>query len=454
MAGSSSDVRSQSKKIVFSVYNNLKELVHSKPGATINEVFNKTQEMTASLCSLSLRTVQRICQEGNKNVPFTGECSKELFKSPKKKIPHKKWITGLDDFNKDVVRRSIQAFYDRGEYPSCSKVREILKENIGFTGSVKSTWRILKSIGFRYQKCNDGRKFLMERTDIVVARVKFLRKMHEVRQENLRPVIYLDETWVNQNHSRKYIWQTSTSSGGLKVPVGKGSRIIVCHAGSFELGFIKGCDLIFQSKRTGDYHQDMNSDVFREWFINLLRSLDQGCIIVMDNASYHSSLKEKVPTTNTKKEEIVSWLKEKELPCNPTHTIRELLSVVNEHRNKYRRYELDDIAAEMGHEVVRLPPYHCQYNPIELIWAQIKGEVATKNNTFKINDVKKLLEEAIKKVTVDDWQKCVRHAENLQEADFIKEGLRDENLQRMVVNLRDDDSSDENSTDSSSDEEL
>jgi len=53
----------------------------------------------------------------------------------------------------------------------------------------------------------------------------------------------------------------------------------------------------------------------------------------------------------------------------------------------------------MGHEVIRLPPYHCQYNPIELIWAQVKGEVATKNTTFKLADVEKLMHEAIDSVT-------------------------------------------------------
>jgi len=52
----------------------------------------------------------------------------------------------------------------------------------------------------------------------------------------------------------------------------------------------------------------------------------------------------------------------------------------------------------MGHEVIRLPPYHCQYNPIELIWAQVKGEVVTKNSTFKIADVEKLMHEAIIKL--------------------------------------------------------
>lgn len=44
--------------------------------------------------------------------------------------------------------------------------------------------------------------------------------------------------------------------------------------------------------------------------------------------------------------------------------------------------------------VARLPPYHCQYNSIELIWAQVKGEVAKNNTTFKFDDVEKLLHKA------------------------------------------------------------
>lgn len=99
----------------------------------------------------------------------------------------------------------------------------------------------------------------------------------------------------------------------------------------------------------------------------------------------------------------------------------------------------------MGHEVIRLPPYHCQYNPIELIWAQIKREVEENNCTFKIRDVMKLLEDAIKNVTIEDWQNCVAHAERLLEEDFAKGGLRGEQIQRILINLRDD--SDETSSD-------
>lgn len=49
----------------------------------------------------------------------------------------------------------------------------------------------------------------------------------------------------------------------------------------------------------------------------------------------------------------------------------------------------------MGHEVVRLPPYHCQYNPIELIWAHVKSKVAEKNNTFKMADIEMLVNNAL-----------------------------------------------------------
>ncbi|KAJ4442410.1 hypothetical protein ANN_03996 [Periplaneta americana] len=42
---------------------------------------------------------------------------------------------------------------------------------------------------------NDRRKYLMERNDIVAARLKFLRKMHIIRSsDDTRPTFYLDET--------------------------------------------------------------------------------------------------------------------------------------------------------------------------------------------------------------------------------------------------------------------
>ena len=270
--------------------------------------------------------------------------------------------------------------YDSGIYPTAEKLVKEMKDSVHYEGSTRSMYRILKDIGFKYMRSNDGRKFLMERSDIAAARIKFLRTMHNIRQQdNNTNIYYLDETWLNQNHARKLCWKMSDGSGGLKVPTGKGGRLIICHAGSSATGFVPESKLVFRSKsKSSDYHSEMNGDTFKAWFVNqFLPYIAPRSVIVMDNAPYHSVLIDKAPTTRTRKGEIVDWLQRHNIPHNSSNTRLELLELVKQDAaSKEKQYELDLIAQEKGHRVVRLPPYHCQYNPIELIWAQVKGYVA------------------------------------------------------------------------------
>jgi hypothetical protein len=98
-----------------------------------------------------------------------------------------------------------------------------VKKKCNWEGSVWSMRSLLKNLKFSFKKCNDGRKFLIERNDIVALRCTFLQKMCTLREQNdTRPVVYLDETWINQNHSRTRIWQNAEQTEGLKVPTGKG----------------------------------------------------------------------------------------------------------------------------------------------------------------------------------------------------------------------------------------
>jgi hypothetical protein len=67
------------------------------------------------------------------------------------------------------------------------------------------------------------------------------------------------------------MWLPNDGSDASKIPSGKGKRLIVLHAGTRSEGFIDGCDLVFLAKsKDGDYHQEMNSVVFLEWFENPL----------------------------------------------------------------------------------------------------------------------------------------------------------------------------------------
>lgn len=124
-------------------------------------------------------------------------------------------------------------------------------------------------------------------------------------------------------------------------------------------------------------------------------------------------------------------------------TRAELLSLVKLHQPKSKSYELDTIAQEKGHTVVRLPPYHNQYNPIEMVWAQVKSEVAERNITCQVADVEQLVNHVLDQTSREVWEQSVQHAEQLQENDFKKELYRDQHLESFVINLQSDSESDD-----------
>jgi len=424
------------------VYNFFKTLANKKEQPEVANFFRKCQERTAEACAVSLSTVQRICKE-SKIVSFdikeklgVGSSKGIKFRSPRKHYSRDKPITKLDDFESERVKRVVHSFYDKGEFPTSAKILEALREKNNYDGSKSSVKIILKKLHFKFKRCNDGRKYLMERSDIVAARLKFLRKMNELRTNDYtRPVIYLDEIWVKQNHTRGLIWQNQENTEGLKISTGKGNRLIVCHAGSPSFGFVKNAKLIVRcnSGSTKDYHSQMNATIFEKWYLKMLKNLEKPSIIVMDNASYHSSLLEDYPKSNSRKMDVQQWLREKNIDFSPVETLDELRAKVKLAMPREKIYKLDQLTHQMGHEVVRLPPYHCQYNPIELIWAQLNGRLAEENSTFKIDDVEALVNKEIDLVTADDWAKYGERCAKLQEEDFHRAVLRDEVLLEPII---------------------
>lgn len=182
----------------------------------------------------------------------------------------------------------------------------------------------------------------------------------------------------------------------------------------------------------------------------MMQNLEELCVIVIDNCPYHSVLVQNYPKSNDNKDTFQIWLKENGVEFDSFETLSELWVQVKHLKTKDKKYDLDEITLQMGHEVIRLPPYHCQYNPIELIWAQVKGEIANKNNSFKITDVENLANIVIENVTVDNWKRCVDHREHLQNEDYIKEGFRDQILEPIVLTINPEDSSESEDDDDES----
>ena len=226
---------------------------------------------------------------------------------------------------------------------------------------------------------------------------------------------------MNAGHTKSVVWQDTTIkcrrqafldglTTGLQQPSGKGERLIVLHAGNEE-GFVKGAELVFRAKKgTGDYHEEMDGPRFEKWFTEqLLTNIKLNSVIVIDNAPYHTVKLEKIPTTKTRKADIQAWLTSKGVPWLPNMIIKELLELVNGVKHLYEQFRVDTVAKLHGHTILRLPPYHCELNPIEMIWSQVKGYVAPENRSFKMAEVEKLTACSLQRITAKQWADCVRH---------------------------------------------
>jgi hypothetical protein len=79
------------------------------------------------------------------------------------------------------------------------------------------------------------------------------------------------------------------------------------HAGSAKTGFWGGSKLTCRSRTSAseDYSSELNATIFKEWFYNqFVNVLEEGAVIVMENARYHSIQINKPPTTASTKSEI------------------------------------------------------------------------------------------------------------------------------------------------------
>ncbi|XP_072401073.1 uncharacterized protein [Diabrotica undecimpunctata] len=198
-------------------------------------------------------------------------------------------------------------------------------------------------------------------------------------------------------HTKSKVWQDLNIksarqafieglSTGLKAPSGKGRRLIITHIGS-DSGFLQDGLNVFTSIKTGDYHGDMNSDVFEKWFSYILTLVDPGSVIIMDNAPYHSRRMEKIPTSASRKADIIDWLRSKNIDFDESMIKVQILDIVREHKSSYIRFAVDEMAREHGITVLRTLPYH--YQAIQNITA-FKGQSCikhTQNEEDKMWDV-------------------------------------------------------------------
>lgn len=400
---------------------------------------------------ISLSTVKRINLKSKNN---------EELSTPGKSRPRRKLKTSdLDEARKTEVRKLVynmyqQSMYGLNGYLLFFNFHNFLEKHITIH-SLQSELRtryildcsygtlrtLLLHLGFKF-KMDDNRRSLMEKPEIAALRAEFLRKyVKNANSEYSRQCVFLDETWIFSKGSKQRSWQDDSKKSVRKPGGYDGKRFIVLHAGH-KGGFVPNASNVFATKsKLADYHGDMNAEIFVKWLKEkLVPNLEEPSLVIMDNASYHSIEKEKQPTSSWTKPAIIAWLQKHSIPFEDNLLKPELLYIAKCNK-KPKTYVVDELLREHGHEVLRLPPYHCQFNAIEMIWADCKRYYNTHIGDTGYGDeqVIEMWNEALNKCTPTIWQGKIEHTDKLIREQFEKEKIV-EDVPELIINLNESDS--------------
>lgn len=432
---------SQAREIIFNVVEYLR-----KQKKEYNLSYNIAAS-TSEATGVSQATVYKILKEAKKS--STSGCAKKLFSTPKGKSQARKKKIEVDSFTDSAIRRKVHEFYAvKKVSPSIKSLVQSLKEDGVIQCEREYLRQRLKKLGFQWTRCQSNRRLLIERSDIVAWRIRYLSDINKYRRE-CKNIVYIDETYVQASHSVSSCWQ-SPEEVGITTKIGKGNRLIIVHGGG-EAGFVNNALLIFKSSSTsGDYHSSMNFNNFGKWLSEkLLPNLPNSSVIVMDNAKYHSVEKDKRPTSGSLKQEIIDWLVNHGVTIDFKLTKSQLLEKVNT-VNSEKTFIVDEIIRAKSHIPLRLPPYHPDLNPIELVWGDIKGEIARNCSGLSLDEKKICFEKMADNFTIDKWKKCCEHTKKIEEQYWLTDHIMDEEVDKLIISVGED--SDSSTSEDSEDE--
>jgi transposase len=369
---------------------------------------DSSSQRVADALNIGLATVNRIMANYNKDPDSINK------NSPYRGRPSYAVNTSLQEIVRTFIREANLA----GKYVTLDTIREYLQEHSPDEFHISTLGRTLDRWGFEYGK-GTRTQHLKEKDYVIAARQRYLRKMRANRLNSegktIRQEVYLDESYINKNHSNDYIWYFTEDGPWVQKPTGNGERLIIMNAITTD-GWVPNAKTVFKSTRkTGDYHGQMNWDIFKKWFLEkLLPNIPESSLIIMDNAPYHKVLSENsAPTAASSKENIQKWLGDNKISyssdCLKAELIDMLLKIV-----PAPTYAIDEIAKQYGHEVIRTPPYHPELQPIEICWGVLKNEVG-RHCDFSVSNLQTQLELAFQKVTTHTCAEIIKKTKKIED---------------------------------------
>ena len=141
----------------------------------------------------------------------------------------------VDDFDRAAIRATVHGMYEKKEYLTLNRLLINVRAKGIFEGGRTTLSRVLKLLASNLPCAMT--KSSSSKGEIVEQRHKFLREIRKFRSEG-RPLVFLDETWVNSHVAPERIWIDEDGSGGWKRPSGRGRRLIILHAGNLSDSYL------------------------------------------------------------------------------------------------------------------------------------------------------------------------------------------------------------------------
>jgi transposase len=385
----------------------------------LREQGGTSTERAAHALGVGVATVKRVMADYNRSPDLLARGEDIRRGRPPRAIPD-----ALQTITREYVRKANRT----GSHLTLERLAEHLKQAVGDQPfSLRTLGRTLDRWGFTFGKGTRS-QHLKEKDHVVAARQRYLREKRANRRGDdvVRPEVYVDESYVNKNHSNDFIWYSDEDGPWVQKLTGKGEGLIIIHAIT-RSGWIPGAKLTFKSTRkTGDYHGPMNQEWFTKWFTQqLLPNIPDKALIIMDNASYHNVLSgHSAPTAICKKDRISAWLRNQGVPVSDDCLKAELVELL-EKLAPAPVYALDELAAEHGHEILRTPPYHPELQPIETCWAVVKNQIA-RHSKFTMAYLLEQLDEAFESVTEETCTGLIRKVRKVEDDFWTEDVLLDQ----------------------------
>ena len=278
-----------------------------------------------------------------------------------------------------------------------------------------------------YMMCTE----VHDEDEVLLLLPQFLREFFANRAlppgEWLREV-YLDESYIHEHYNRMNdsIWDPNDDQDiqlGKDKHKGRRYSFLCAIQGpnpasiddtlpSNKARLVPGSIFAFCPNNTkdhkGDYHKVFNGNNFLTWWSEqLLPNLQEPSIIILDNAPYHLVCGNDVPNAHKmKKQERVEYLLSKNQVVDLSMTAIELKDQVRKYIKEMVPVEVVKRAREspLQHKVLFTPPHHSDFQPIELAWARVKGNIGRQHtaDTTLQDTYKRLLNELNDILTAHD----------------------------------------------------